>query len=215
MNHLMNQSLRCLTAASCRLRLVSDCQASCLVVILQSNNRCLLSTTAPTSSTCAKQKRFYCRQVYSNNIIIPKPSKHHQIRTFKNVSEYHNVADDTLHNIQDALEELIEDNFINVSEDEETPEVSYANGVLTIYLPPHGTWVINKQTPNEQLWWSSPISGPRRYEYIEGKDRWVYTRVIDDDRTEAFNTEGEDDTLGQILAQEIKQLYDFDMELFA
>ena len=27
------------------------------------------------------------------------------------------------------------------------------------------TWVINKQAPNMQLWWSSPISGPLRFEY--------------------------------------------------
>merc|ERR1711928_108761 len=37
-----------------------------------------------------------------------------------------------------------------------------------------GTYVINKQTPNRQLWLSSPTSGPKRYDYIEGK--WIYHR---------------------------------------
>jgi frataxin len=76
--------------------------------------------------------------------------------------------------------------------------------------------VINKQTPNEQLWWSSPISGPRRYEYVEERERWVYTRIIDGEGSYDFScTEGEDDTLGRILVQEIKKLYDCDLDLAA
>ena len=30
-------------------------------------------------------------------------------------------------------------------------------GVLTVALGTHGTYVINKQSPNRQLWWSSPL----------------------------------------------------------
>ncbi|KAL7490209.1 hypothetical protein ACHAW6_015977 [Cyclotella cf. meneghiniana] len=144
-----------------------------------------------------------------------------QIRLFRNVGEYHDVADDTLHSIQDAVEELIEDELLrgNTDDVDDIPEVNYASGVLTIYLPPHGTWVINKQTPNEQLWWSSPISGPRRYEYVEGRKRWVYTRVGDGGEHAAVSSvaegEGEEDTLGQILVQEIKELYGCDLELEA
>lgn len=47
-------------------------------------------------------------------------------------------------------------------------------GVLTVKLGSHGTFVINKQTPNKQIWLSSPVSGPFRYDYHEGK--WVYHR---------------------------------------
>ena len=39
-------------------------------------------------------------------------------------------------------------------------------GVLNINLGKLGFWVLNKQSPNKQIWWSSPISGPRRYEHI-------------------------------------------------
>ena len=38
------------------------------------------------------------------------------------------------------------------------------------------SWVINKQGPNRQIWWSSPLSGPRRYEYEHASDRWLHTR---------------------------------------
>lgn len=38
-------------------------------------------------------------------------------------------------------------------------------GVLKINFP-DGTYVINKQPPNKQIWLSSPKSGPKRYDYI-------------------------------------------------
>ena len=66
-------------------------------------------------------------------------------------------------------------------------------GVLTINLGPHGCWVLNKQTPNRQIWWSSPQSGPRRYEMRadasdERNTSWRYTKdgseLIDSLRSE-------------------------------
>lgn len=33
-------------------------------------------------------------------------------------------------------------------------------GVLNIVVSDRGTWVINKQSPNQQIWWSSPIRYP-------------------------------------------------------
>lgn len=53
-------------------------------------------------------------------------------------------------------------------------DVTVSQGVLTVALGSAGTYVINKQTPNRQLWWSSPVSGPRRYEF-NGRG-WVSTR---------------------------------------
>jgi frataxin len=117
-------------------------------------------------------------------------------RFFQSEAEFHPVADETLDVIQDVMDEI----FRDIGGDEEDMEVSVASGVLTMSLPPHGTWVINKQTPNRQLWWSSPISGPRRYEYENGK--WVYTR----------SGEGPT-TLGATLAKEINELYDLDLEI--
>ena len=36
--------------------------------------------------------------------------------------------------------------------------------MLAHISPNVGTYVINKQTPNKQIWLSSPISGPKRYD---------------------------------------------------
>ena len=48
-------------------------------------------------------------------------------------------------------------------------------------FPPAGTYVINKQPPNKQIWLSSPVSGPKRYDYVstaedKGSGEWVYLR---------------------------------------
>ena len=119
-------------------------------------------------------------------------------RLFQSEAEFHSVADETLDDIQDAMEELFEE----IRGDDEM-EVNVASGVLTLSLPPHGTWVINKQTPNRQLWWSSPISGPRRYEYNDGQ--WVFTRSVDSGEVPS--------TLGDALCQEIRELYGVDLEI--
>ena len=38
-------------------------------------------------------------------------------------------------------------------------------------------FVLNKQTPNKQLWLSSPISGPQRYELADRSgDEWLQVR---------------------------------------
>lgn len=45
----------------------------------------------------------------------------------------------------------------------------------------HGTYVINRQSPNRQIWLSSPTSGPKRYDFVPAKTvpaatsgSWVY-----------------------------------------
>mmetsp|Transcript_22812 Transcript_22812/g.40491 ORF Transcript_22812/g.40491 Transcript_22812/m.40491 type:complete len:93 (+) Transcript_22812:1664-1942(+) len=81
-------------------------------------------------------------------------------------------------------------------------EVVLASGVLTMTLPPHGTWVLNKQTPNRQIWWSSPLSGPRRYEYEQDTGEWVYTR--DDSHSM---------TLKQAMKEEFQQIYEIPLDL--
>ena len=48
------------------------------------------------------------------------------------------------------------------------------SGVLTVSLGSKGTFVLNKQAPNKQIWSSSPLSGPVRYDWQQGL--WVYQR---------------------------------------
>lgn len=69
-----------------------------------------------------------------------------QARNLETEAEYHPIADATLEAIQDAVDDLLD------SETNIEYEVSLSSGVLTIKLGSHGTFVINKQTPNKQLW---------------------------------------------------------------
>ena len=99
---------------------------------------------------------------------LQSPNNTIQQRSFQTEADFHTVADATLEAIQDALDEVLD------THDDMEYEVTLASGVLTLKLPPHGTWVLNKQTPNRQLWWSSPLSGPQRYEYDDGA--WFATQ---------------------------------------
>lgn len=60
---------------------------------------------------------------------------------------------------------------------------NHQQGVMTIVLPPHGTYVLNKQPPNKQIWLSAPVSGPKRYDWVvkgntaeTQRGEWVYLR---------------------------------------
>ena len=53
-------------------------------------------------------------------------------------------------------------------------EIEYSAGVLNIQMSDWRAFVLNKQTPNKQLWLSSPISGPQRYELADrSTDVWL------------------------------------------
>jgi frataxin len=53
----------------------------------------------------------------------------------------------------------------------------YSDGVLNIEMRGKMYYVLNKQTPNRQIWLSSPISGPSRFEYKEGDGTWLHYRT--------------------------------------
>ena len=71
--------------------------------------------------------------------------------------DFYQVSEETLQSLEDKFEELLECHPGMTNSD-----VSLANGVLTVDIPETGIYVINKQTPNNQIWLSSPISGPAR-----------------------------------------------------
>lgn len=55
-------------------------------------------------------------------------------------------------------------------------DIELSQGVLTISFGSHGTYVLNTQTPNRQIWMSSPTSGPWRYAWYPEKNSWFSTR---------------------------------------
>jgi len=114
----------------------------------------------------------------------PKPKQaeeHEHARQPANLTEaqYHEISDYYMENMISKLEQL--------QEDREDVDVEFSAGVMTLTFPPNGKYVINKQPPNKQIWLSSPISGPKRYDWVvagEGQNEkegggsgdWVYLR---------------------------------------
>lgn len=82
------------------------------------------------------------------------------------LGEYNKISNEYLETLSDELEMLSED-FPQV-------DCELTQGVMTLTVPPNGTYVINKQPPNKQIWLSSPVSGPKRYDSIGGK--WITLR---------------------------------------
>ncbi|CAA0837126.1 Frataxin- mitochondrial [Striga hermonthica] len=85
--------------------------------------------------------------------------------------EYHRLANSTIHNLLEKLEEYGD------SVEVDGYDVDYGNEVLTLKLGDLGTYVINKQTPNRQIWMSSPVSGPSRFDWDQDSRSWIYRRT--------------------------------------
>lgn len=108
-------------------------------------------------------------------------------------SEYEKLADETLDMLADYFEDLGDESFSGSEYD-----VVFSSGVLTIMLGgDRGTYVINKQTPNKQIWLSSPTSGPKRYNWTG--QRWVYSH--------------DGVSLHQLLSKELSSIYKSNMDL--
>lgn len=100
--------------------------------------------------------------------------------------EFHRLADATIHNLQEKFEEYGDSVQIDGY------DIDYGNQVLTVKLGSLGTYVINKQTPNRQIWLSSPVSGPARFDWDVETRSWIYRRTKAD--------------LLQLLGEELGQL---------
>ena len=75
------------------------------------------------------------------------------------LAQYHKVSEKYLMYLMDQLDTLGEsiDDF----------NCDYSSGILNFNVR-HHKYVLNKQPPNKQIWWSSPISGPLRFDF-DGK----------------------------------------------
>jgi frataxin len=114
-------------------------------------------------------------------------SGYHKCYSTKITSEvYHKKADIYMDHLVEYLEDLGD-------EYQGEYDVLYSSGVLTLKLE-KGTFVINKQPPNQQIWLSSPITGPKRFEYEELLEQWVDTKsktnikaLLDDELSNLLN----------------------------
>ncbi|CAG8513187.1 5432_t:CDS:2 [Ambispora gerdemannii] len=111
---------------------------------------------------------------------------------------YHRISEETMENILEYLENL-GDELDNVKD----YDVEYSSGVLTLKCGLAGTYVINKQPPNKQIWLSSPLSGPKRYDYDLATQKWFYHR----DNTTLYDLLNEE--LSKIFNRNVKPKFIF------
>ncbi|ORY52964.1 Frataxin [Rhizoclosmatium globosum] len=83
------------------------------------------------------------------------------------------------HEVADIRMQTLLDDFDAIGEKCDAPgfDVVYSSGVLTFNTGIAGTYVINKQPPNKQIWLSSPISGPKRFDHLNGN--WIDSKKTD------------------------------------
>ncbi|CAG8973725.1 hypothetical protein HYALB_00006998 [Hymenoscyphus albidus] len=130
------------------------------------------STTAPLSKGLSPESEYPQPKEAEPQTIASAPVD-------LTVEKYNQLSNEYLDDLVERLEMM--------AEEREGIDVEYSAGVLTINMPGNRTYVINKQPPNKQIWFSSPISGPKRYDYVvtgEGQDskedtgsgQWIYLR---------------------------------------
>lgn len=75
------------------------------------------------------------------------------------------AADEFLSRAADLIDDALGDDI----------DAELQGGILTLSLEGGGQYVINKHTPNRQIWMSSPVSGASHYDFADGQ--WLSTRA--------------------------------------
>ncbi len=83
---------------------------------------------------------------------------------------FERLAEKTLQNLLETIDDALGDLM----------DVDMDGGILTIELESGGQYVINKQSPNREIWMSSPLSGAKHFYFDDEKKSWVDTRNGDD-----------------------------------
>ncbi|KAN0135569.1 hypothetical protein V8E53_006460 [Lactarius tabidus] len=107
------------------------------------------------------------RNTQTRLFTLPAP---HVAQSSLQQSLYEKLADTTMEELLDGLQNILD------SHGDTSLEVEYHSGVITLELGQHGTYVINKQPPNKQIWLSSPVSGPKRFNFDATTRQWVDSR---------------------------------------
>ncbi|OAY23870.1 frataxin, mitochondrial [Manihot esculenta] len=122
---------------------------------------------SPCFSSCS---RSFCSRHLDLNVDSQGPATI-DYRSLLQEDDFHRLADSTIHDLQEKFEEYCDSVQIDGL------DIDYGNEVLTLKLGDLGTYVLNKQTPNRQLWLSSPVSGPSRFDWDLDAQAWIYRRT--------------------------------------
>lgn len=135
---------------------------------------------SPNTLRCSQSSHPHLRSpllaIYCHHQFSTTPAVHLDPTPLSDAA-YHTLADTYLQALLESLESLAES--APPSSPTAKLEIEYAQGTLEIKTQ-QGTYVINKQPPNKQIWLSSPLSGPKRYDWVAAAEgsggKWTYLR---------------------------------------
>ncbi|KAL5116215.1 Mitochondrial matrix iron chaperone [Pleosporales sp. CAS-2024a] len=150
-------------AVRTRTRLRAQAPANCVMVMA-------LAKASPSSGTPVTAVRALHASMTRRSIMpdaqnpAPKESESHDQpakATELSAAEFHERADQYLDGLVERLE---------AAQDKDPQlDVEYSAGVLQVSAREH-SYVLNKQPPNKQIWLSSPISGPKRFDWVVAQE---------------------------------------------
>ncbi|XP_065350724.1 frataxin homolog, mitochondrial [Cloeon dipterum] len=145
--------------------------------------RCVSRLTRPAINAAALRLNYSAssRTAFFSTACLHQPNRPRQSTSYKrlihnsydrtkplDLPTYDHICSETLESLTEFFEQAVED-----CSHLKDADVTYGDGVLSIHFgSPYGSYVINRQRPNLQIWLSSPTSGPKRYDFIDG--RWIY-----------------------------------------
>ncbi|KAL4970798.1 frataxin family protein [Aspergillus stella-maris] len=101
----------------------------------------------------------------------PHPESSNAAGAKAHVSEASTLTDHAYHEYSEHYLNILLSEVEVVQEEGSDIDAEYSAGVLNIAVPGVGTYVLNKQPPNKQIWLSSPISGPKQYDWVVEGDQ--------------------------------------------
>ncbi|KAH1339291.1 hypothetical protein KXV68_009674 [Aspergillus fumigatus] len=149
------------------------------------------------NSAQAPRRGFQCTSCIRKGIFpdsadppAPKPQSNNVAGASTHVTEPSPLTDVQYHEFAEHYLNVIQNEVEKAQEEGSDIEAEYSAGVMNISVPGVGTYVLNKQPPNKQIWLSSPISGPKRYDWVLegdqmhekqdtrpfGNGQWIYLR---------------------------------------
>ncbi|XP_008333829.1 frataxin, mitochondrial [Cynoglossus semilaevis] len=160
-------------------------------VVIKHTERLPAAVSLNNNKCCLPSSGFQRKYFHVTLLRLEKPTTV-QISELSETA-YEKLAEETLDALAEYFEDLTDEAFTGADYD-----VVFSSGVLTVKVGgEHGTYVINKQTPNKQIWLSSPTSGPKRYHWT-GK-HWVYSH--------------DGVSLHQLLSKEFSVIFNKNMDL--
>lgn len=79
-------------------------------------------------------------------------------------------------NFEDICNKFLEDLFeeLELIDENSMLDIDYSDGILNIIIEKsQQTYVINRHSASQKIWYSSPVSGADYFEFDADKNRWL------------------------------------------